>query len=181
MTIPLPRSETSLDAIHPGLDDAGHEGRREWLGALSGRDIRTLYDLAEGHGELLVEHFWQGEGTIVHHGLNSLLAFRAFEKRVTRTGDVVQGYNAQAWSWFTGPGHFVLRQDGPEVVFDYTLLPPSAPDGFPALASNTRGFSFFVYGNMVDRVRRVSRHCTVGRAVRFGRPTSNYFALVRGD
>ena len=49
------------------------------------------------------------------------------------------------------------------------------------MRSNERGLSRFVYGFMVDRVRRVSEHVTIGSAARKGKEMGSYFVLTRDD
>jgi hypothetical protein len=65
------------------------------------------------------------------------------------------------------------------VLVDYTRVPPSAPPGWPAVRGNERGLSRFVYGFMVDRLRRVSEHVTIGSAARHGREFGSWFLLCR--
>ena len=68
-----------------------------------------------------------------------------------------------------------------EVWIDYTRVPPEAPQGWPAVRSNERGLSRFVYGFMIDTLRRVSEHVTIGSAARKGRDMGSWFILVRED
>ena len=82
-----------------------------------------------------------------------------------------------------GPGHFVLRS-GPadnELHVDYYSVPDERLDGAPPLQANTKGISTLIYGNMIDVLRRVSSHVTIGRAVKHGKDTPNYFLLCRQD
>jgi hypothetical protein len=44
---------------------------------------------------------------------------------------------------------------------------------------NERGLSRFVYGFMVDTLRRVSEHVTIGSAARKGRDMGSWFLLTR--
>jgi hypothetical protein len=44
---------------------------------------------------------------------------------------------------------------------------------------NERGLSRFVYGYMVDTLRRVSEHVTIGSAARNGKDIGSYFVLCR--
>ena len=180
MTIPSPTEVATLAALAGALDAASHDERMQWLRSLGGRDLSTLYELAEGGPDLELSHFHGESGEVVfHHGQNSLLAFNAFQKRVVDNGGTLQGYNHQTLSWFTGPGHFTLSQDGGEVLFDYTEEPTQAFDAFPPLKSNTSGVSTLVYGHMIDRVRRVSTHTVIGKAFKKGKPMKAWFALIR--
>ena len=67
----------------------------------------------------------------------------------------------------------------PEVLVDYNRVPPAHPDGWPAIRPNERGLSRFVYGYMIDTVRGVSEHVTIGSAARKGKDLSSWFVLCR--
>src|SRR5262249_54155418 len=119
--------------------------------------------------------------TVRHYGRNSLPLFSIFEKRFCRPAEApasaggrktLFGSNHQSMAWVTGPGHMVAYEaaDGGEVWVDYRELPASVPEGWPAVRSNDRGISKLVYGNMVDHMRRVSAHVTIGQAWRHGKP-----------
>ena len=181
--IPRP-TDTTREALSTALDAAGHEERLTWLRSLSGKEEAALYTLCAGT-TLTVEEMHRGTGDVViHEGWNSLPAFRSFQKRVTVHQDEVQGYNHQTFSFVTGPGHFRVRpsEDVPgEVWFDYVWEATSAPDAFPPPKSNTSGLSTLVYGHMIDIVRKVSDHVVIGRAIKKGKETPNYFGLVRVD
>ncbi len=183
MTIPSPLDVATLAALAVPLDDASHDQRVAWMRGLGRRELSALYDLAEGAPALGIDHFHGAPGEVViHHGQNSLPAFNQFQKRVVDNSGELQGYNHQTLSWLTGPGHFTLAQDGDEVLFDYTVEPGSPVEAFPPLKSNTSGLSTLVYGHMVDRVRRVSRHTVIGKAYKKGKPMTAWFALIReGD
>jgi hypothetical protein len=45
--------------------------------------------------------------------------------------------------------------------------------------ANDAGLSRFVYGGMIDKVRRVSEDAVIGAAFRGGKQTGDYFMLVR--
>ena len=123
-TIPIPTQVETLSQLSEALDNASHNERINWMRGLSKGELRTLYDLAQGGLALSVSHFHAAPGEIViHHGQNSLVAFNAFQKRCLLHGETAQGYNHQTLAWLTGPGHFTLRPDGDEVLFDYTVLP----------------------------------------------------------
>lgn len=183
MTIPSPTEVVTLATLASALDTASHEDRLAWLSSLSRKELSTLYQMAEDSPSLPVEHFYGAPGeVIIHHGQNSLPAFNSFQKRMVDNAGYLQGYNHQTLSWFTGPGHFSIRQDGNEVLFDYTNEPKSAVEEFPPLKSNTSGMSTLVYGHMIDRVRRVSTHTVIGKAFKKGKPMKAWFALIReGD
>jgi len=114
-------------------------------------------------------------------GTNNLPAFRAFGKPMYRDRQGrVCGRNEQTWEGLTGPGYFSVRaHGGREVLFDYTELPTETPVGWPAVTSNARGLSYFVFREMTDVVRRLARDVVIGRAQRGGKELPQYFVLVR--
>ena len=63
---------------------------------------------------------------------SSIAELPACIQRLSKTGcekcRKLQGYNHQTFGWLIGPGHFTIRQDGDEVLFDYTAEPNQ---GFP--------------------------------------------------
>jgi hypothetical protein len=117
-----------------------------------------------------------------------LPAFTIFEKRFCRPegADAVKpgelyGFNFQTLAAVTGPGYFVAREDAarPEVLVDYNHVPDTHPDGWPEIRRNERGLSRFVYGFMVDTLRGVSEHVTIGSAARNGKDLGSWFILCR--
>jgi hypothetical protein len=126
--------------------------------------------------------------TVRHFGRNTLPAFTRFEKRFCRPPDEdarkpgqLWGFNFQALSFATGPGYFIAREDParPEVLVDYTAVPAGHPEGWPEVRRNEVGLSRFVYGHMIDTLRRVSEHVTIGSAARKGRDLGSWFVLAR--
>ncbi len=180
MTPPLPTLTDSLAPITEALDNLSHDERVNWMRGLGRGQLRRLFDLAEQGGPLEMDWYVGEEGQIViHEGQNSLPAFNVFQKRFVRFEGRIQGYNHQTMSPITGPGHFTVRQDGAEVLIDYNLVPPTKPDVFPALQPNEKGLSRLVYGFMIDRMRRVSRDCTIGAAEKGGKRMGAWFMLTR--
>ena len=178
--IPLPSQTDECKELAEALDTASPEQRLNWMRGLSAKELARMYELAEGGTRLELEHFHAGPGDVViHHGQNSLPAFNAFQKRVVDNNGVLQGYNHQTMAWITGPGHFTLSQDEGEVLFDYIREPEHAFPEFPPLKKNTSGISALVYGNMIDRVRRVSKHCVIGAAFKKGKAMNAWFMLLR--
>lgn len=182
------------DAIAAFLDAFESERRTRVVRSLGKRDQRQLYAKVEGFAPVglldLVPSDRPDLVEVRHMGRNSLPAFRIFEKRFCRlpgtpagTPDRLAGYNFQTMSPVTGPGYFVAREDENkrEVLVDYTLLPETKPADWPQIRSNEKGLSRFVYGFMVDRLRRVSEHVTIGSAARNGRDLGSYFVLDRAD
>jgi hypothetical protein len=153
---------------------------------------KRLYAAVAGHGAVrlaeLVPPDRKALETVRHFGRNTLPAFTHFEKRFCRPPDedpgaprLLWGYNATRVAPLVGPGYYVAREDAPrgEVLVDYTRVPPAAPPGWPALRGNEGGLARFVYGFMVDRLRRVSEHVTIGSAARRGRDLGSWFLLCR--
>ena len=183
--VPLPALSSDIAPIREALDGVSSDGRVNWMRGLGRGQLRALYDLAEGAGTVDFGFLTgAGEEVIIHEGQNSLPMFTRFQKRFCRWDDGVQGYNHNAGvvSWFSGPGHFTCQQDGAEVLIDYTALPATVPEIFPTLIDNDGGTRRLVFGGMVDRLRRVSRHCTIGRAYKQGKAMGAWFMLTRlGD
>ncbi len=176
-----------LDALPAAL-------RTSVVRALSRTAQRTLYekvrDFAAVELRELVPPDRRALETVRHLGRNTLPAFTLFEKRFCRlpgdspkSPEALAGFNFQALSGITGPGYFMAVADParPEVLVDYRRLPPMRPADWPVIRSNESGLARFVYGFMVDRLRRVSRDVTVGSAARNGRELGSYFVLSRED
>jgi hypothetical protein len=174
------------------LDGLAHDERVTWVRSQGRAAQRRLYEAAAGFlplapADLVPASRADGE-TVRHLGRNTLPAFTHFEKRFCRPGGedprrprVLHGYNFQSLAWLTGPGYYVARADPerPEVLIDYRALPAAAPPGWPPLRRNEVGLARFVYGHMVDRLRRVSEHVTIGSAARHGRELGSWFLLTR--
>ena len=179
-------------AIADLLDDLAEDIRTRVVRQLGRTDQQALYRKVEGFAPLelvdLVPPARSDLEEVRHLGRNSLPAFTIFEKRLCRlpggapdAPDALAGYNFQAMSPVTGPGYFMARDDTKtrEVLVDYHRLPDQKPSDWPSIRSNERGLSRFVYGFMVDRLRRVSKHVTIGSAARNGRELGSYFVLSR--
>lgn len=178
----------SAQALADHLDALSHDARVAALHTLSRSDQRALYDKVGGFKPIDLEYFVPKStaplAPVRHHGWNSLPAFRLFEKRFYRhSGDEIAGANFQTLSPLTGPGYFCVRLDesAREVLIDYNLLPSAAPVGWPQITPNTRFPSALVYGRMIDRMRYVSRHVSIGSATRNGKALGSWFTLCRSD
>jgi hypothetical protein len=161
------RIEAIAALAGPGLQ------RRLWE-AVAGAPVVTLGDLVPPDAPPLRE--------VVFHGKNSLPAFTRFQKRFCRApaGEELWGYNHQSLAWLTGPGYFVVHEEPARgAAIDYRRVPPRGAEGWPPVAPNDAGLSRFVYKDMVDYLRRVSRDVFVGSAHRDGRELGNYFVLCR--
>jgi hypothetical protein len=181
-------------AIAGLLDGLATELRAPVVRGLGRKHQQALYARAEGHASLeLIDIVPPNRGDLEevrHLGRNSLPAFKIFEKRFCRlegsppdAPKELAGFNFQALSPITGPGYFLAVEDSntKEVLVDYRRLPDQKPSEWPAIRSNEGGLSRFVYGFMVDRLRRVSEHVTIGSAARNGRDLGSYFVLCRLD
>lgn len=179
-------------AIADLLDQMADETRPRVVRELDRRDQQALYAKVAGFMSLrLVDLVPPGRADLEevrHLGRNSLPAFRIFEKRFCRlpgstpdSPDALAGYNFQTMSPVTGPGYFMAQDDTEtgEILVDYHRLPDQKPSDWPPIRSNERGLSRFVYGFMVDRLRRVSEHVTIGSAARNGKDLGSYFILSR--
>ena len=188
----LTEGDPARSQIAALFDGLAHAERVLLIRRLSRRTQRTLYDRMAGFASVsLVDLVPPTRGALEevrHFGLNTLPAFRVFEKRFCRPVDEdpakparLAGYNFPAMQPVTGPDYFVAYDDhdAAEVLVDYRRLPEGRPDDWPEIRSNERGLSRFVYGFMVDRLRRVSEHVTIGSAARKGKELGSYFALTR--
>ena len=176
------------------LDDMTHAERVIAVRSAGRAEQRRLYEAVAGFRALrmtdMVPAGVAAMRPVRHYGKNTLPAFTHFEKRFTRPPDAdpnapaqLWGYNEGSARWITGPGYFVLRPDAErgELLVDYNLVPPAHPPEWPAIRRNESGLSRFVYGYMIDRLRGVSQHVTVGSAARKGKDLGSWFLLCRED
>lgn len=174
------------------LDGLASADRIAAVRDLGRAEQRRLYDAAAGFAPLrladLVPPSTPDLTPVRHFGRNTLPLFTRFEKRFARPRGEdpsapgrLAGFNFQTMSPLTGPGYFVARDDAArgEVLIDYREVPTQAPDGWPPIRSNDRGLGRLVYGNMVDTLRRVSEHVTIGSAARGGKDLGSWFVLCR--
>lgn len=174
------------------LDDMSHDERVTAIRAAGRAEQRRLYEAVAGQRELrMTDMVGASVGSmrpVRHFGKNTLPAFTHFEKRFCRPADAdpaspaqLWGYNEGSMRWLTGPGYFVLRGDPEqgELLVDYNLVPPAHPPEWPEIRRNEQGLSRFVYGFMIDRLRGVSQHVTVGSAARKGKDLGSWFLLCR--
>ena len=181
-------------AIAALLDGLSHSDRVDAVRALGRNEQRRLYAAVDGFRPLALEDVVPPSvpdfEPVRHLGRNTLPAFTHFEKRFcrprgadARKPEALYGYNFQSLSPLTGPGYFlaVTAPGRPEVWVDYRRVPPDHPEGWPEIRSNERGLSRFVYGYMVDTLRGVSEHVTIGSAARNGKDMGSWFVLCRED
>ena len=173
------------DDISSHLDALSSSARLEQVLAVTGSNVRRLYEAVADAPRLTAEEFCPpalSEGkTLIYEGRNSLVAFTRFQKRFQRRGHQIVGYNHQVMAPVTGPGYFVTN-DGDEfrreLLFDYTEAPPFCPAGWPAYKPNNQGLSRLVYHAMKDYCRRVARGVIVGAAFKGGIAQNAYFTLT---
>ena len=181
----LARTDVTQAQLAAHLDALDTEERVRQCRALGKSQQRRLWEVcAEAPAFTLEELIPSTEtGTVRWAGKNSLPMFTHFEKRFARKGADVVGYNFNpGLAWFTGPGYFTTVQapDRPrEILFDYTRVPSTAPEGWPPVKANTSGGGKLVYGGMHDFCRRVSSTVIIGAATRLGKPIDAYFVLAR--
>ena len=69
---------------------------------------------------------------------------------------------------YIGLGYFTTRisqeTDRGTTVIDYTMIRAEKADGWPGIKPNTKGMGKLVYGDMLDYLRKVSSHVTIGKA-----------------
>ena len=174
------------------FDALSHEERVRAVRSLGRGQQRRLYEAVDGFRPVgladLVPPAAEDFAPVRHYGKNTLPAFTHFEKRFCRPRGAdhekpaeLYGFNFQSMAPVTGPGYFVAHEDPgrPEVWVDYTSVPSEHPQGWPEIRVNERGLSRFVYGYMVDTLRGVSEHVTIGSAARKGRDLGSWFVLCR--
>lgn len=187
----------SASPVQPGpiaelLDGLAHAERVAAVRSLGRAQQRALYAAVDGFRPLrLVDLVPSGVGDFTpvrHYGRNTLPLFTLFEKRFCRPRGAdrekpgeLYGFNFQSMAPLTGPGYFVAHEDPgrPEVWVDYRSVPPEHPEGWPEIRVNERGLARFVYGYMVDTLRGVSEHVSIGSAARRGRDIGSWFVLCR--
>ncbi len=191
----LREGEIEMDRVAAYLDGLRHTERVVAIRSTGRKDQARLYAAAQGFAPVrLADLVLPGTGdakTVRHFGKNTLPAFTHFEKRFCRPagqpGDAPEelwGFNFQSLQPLTGPGYFIARSSPeptsvPEVWVDYHRVPPEAPAGWPTVRSNDRGVGRLVYGSMIDTLRRVSEHVTIGSAAKGGKDMGSWFLLCR--
>ena len=183
----LPES-LNLEMAATGLDQLSHDDRIQVVTSLGKAPQSALFEAAKGQLMTIDDVVPAGIDPlkeVIHHGKNSLPVFTLFQKRFCRSPNSpdkeLWGYNHQAMAAITGPGYFVCHQHGDEVAIDYTRLPEGKPDAWPNIKPNSSGISRLVYFNMIDYLRKVSTHVSIGRAVKGGKAADNWFLLCRED
>lgn len=181
-------SRLDLVAIGKWFDSHSAFERVAGMRSLGKRAQRQLFHAAEGAAGLSLDDIVPSAAgdlvEVIHDGKNSLPLFTHFQKRFARLPgrpDTLVGYNEQAMRFFTGPGYYEAYVKGREIAVDYTRKPVQKVASWPPILPQEARLGRFVYANMIDYLRRVSAHVTIGRAIRHGKDTENYFLLCRQD
>ena len=187
-------SEGSPDmvAIEAHLDALDGEARIAEIRTLGRAQQSRLFDAAAGHRAISLDDIVPRERApmeeVVHHGKNSLPAFSRFAKVFVRPeadAPEVWGYNRAGGFVETvvGPGYFVAYPHAVagEILVDYLRLPSRRPAHWPEVIPNSARLSMVVYNGTQDVLRGVSKHVTVGRATKAGKPMSAWFVLCRDE
>lgn len=167
------------------LDGLDRAGRVAAVQSLPGSALKLLWNACADAAPLTMDEFVppslpEGE-MLTYAGKNNLPAFSLFEKRFTRQGGAVIGYNHSAPSPLIGPGYFTVSpSDRPrELLFDYDRVPAAAPAGWPAVKRNDRGLSWVVFRHLHDFCRRAGEGVVIGEGTRRGKPMNAFFVLAR--
>lgn len=174
------------------LDSLDEPTRLTAVRSLSRLQQRALWQVVDGFRPVrildMVPASTPDLTAVRHYGKNSLLMFRLFEKRFYRPAGQdpahpteLGGANFQSIQKLTGPGYFVAVDSPkrPEVLVDYYRVPTVKPDDFFPIEENRRNRGGLIYGYMIDTLRRVSEHVTIGRAAKHGKEIGAYFVLCR--
>jgi hypothetical protein len=182
----LEAATITLAEVAAHLDVLDAEARVRQIRDMPGRLQERVWQLAVEAAPFTLEDLVPPDhsGHVILAGKNSLPMFTWFEKRFARVGGNVIGYNHQTMSWITGPGFFTCvpapqPERKKEVLIDYTQVPAEKLPEWPAIKRNSSGFSRFVYHNLHDYLRRVSRDVVIGEATRMGKPMDSYFMISR--
>lgn len=180
-----------IDRLAEILDGLGHEGRVHTMRTWNKKRMAALYEACAGRPitiEQVVPASIGPNVEVIHDLRNTLPFFTDAEKRFARTDSGgIGGYNRQhGIARVSEPGYFGVRQGegehANELVIDYGKVPSSKPASWPAIEPNDKGFlNGIVWGGMVDYLRKVSQHVSIGFATKGGKPIGQYFALVRRE
>lgn len=176
-----------LKALEDAFNAASHEERIAATRKLGGRLQSKLFEAAEGRAVTVSQMVPTAEPLVevIHEGTNTLPAFRAFQKRFCRSPEELEtliGYNHNWHMFATTPGYYMAHHDSEsgELIIDYTREPTVKPEAWPKIMTNHARLGHFIYAGMIDKMRRVSDHVTIGRAYK-KKPMNAWFVLVRKD
>ena len=189
----LSHDTPDMAAVVSHLDSLDSAERVAEIRTLGRAHLARLFDAAKGHKPISLNDIVSSDRgamqELLHHGKNSLPAFNHFAKVFVRppperTGEL-WGYNRAGAFLETvvGPGYFVAypHEVAGEVLVDYLRVPPERPEHWPAILPNSARLSKVVYNGTQDILRGVSKHVTIGRATKGGKPMSAWFVLCRDD
>jgi hypothetical protein len=185
--------KVEVDKLAEILDGLGHEGRVHTMRTWNKKTMRALFDACAGRSitlDHLVPSGVDANVEVIHDLRNTLPVFTDAQKRFAKVDGEdfpMGGFNRQfGVARVSEPGYFVVSEGkddhANELVIDYTKVPKSKPPSWPDIEANDSGFlNKVVWGGMVDYLRRVSTHVSIGRATKDGKAIGQYFALVRRD
>lgn len=193
------------------LDELGPIGRVETIRHWDTRTQAKLFEAAKGVRPVDLDYFVPPSMAplteVIHHGHNSLPVFSNFQKRFCKPDASGSSGPDQApgelWGWncnvvapqqwrpndivfplspFIGPGYFVAHagEEG-EVDINYTKDAGGKVEGWPAVAPSTTRIGYFVFKNLVDVMRGISTHVSIGRGRRGKDWLDAWFVLCRED
>jgi hypothetical protein len=188
----LIENHLDMTRLAKDLDELGTAARvwavRQWHGATQAK----LWEAAKGFRPVTLDDYVPADIgpriEVIHHGMNTLPAHNHFQKRFARpadpeTKDQLVGFNFQSLSGLTGPGYYVAHAstEPGEVDIDYTMVPKEKPDSWPTIVDNSGRLGRFVYYGMIDVMRGISTHVSIGRAKKKHGWMDAWFILVRED
>ncbi len=169
------------------LDGMGHQGRLHTVRGWGKHRQAELFEAAKGYRPLTLSHFVPADVAdhteVIHDGRNTLPLFNNFQKRFCRPPEATElhGYNEGSTRVFTGPGYYVATERDGELVIDYRRQATAKDPRWPEILPNSKKLGFLVYEGMVDYMRGLSSHVSIGRAEKGGKLIDAYFVLVRQD
>jgi len=177
----------NIEALSNLLDGIGHEQRVVVIRAMKRKDQKAMWELARDYRAITIDDIVLTPKPLIqvrHIGKNTLPVFTHFEKRFCRSSqkpNQLIGYNWGVTQPLVGPGYFVAynNEKTKEVDIDYRMIPDEKPLDWPEIKGNNSGIGKLVFGNMVDSLRKVSEHVSIGSAVRNGKPLGSWFVLCR--
>ena len=189
----LERPSPDLAEIAALLDSLSLADRIAAVRELNGTKLQgALWKAAAAAPPVTVDEMvppdYPRQRAVIFHGKNSLPAFTDFEKICFRpadadAGNVAWGYNETRIRPVIGPGYYVLHDTTGNrlggAAFDYTQVPPRGLPSWPPVKANDTGVTQFIYGNMIDYMRRVSSDVFIGSAVKGSKEMGSYFVVVR--
>jgi hypothetical protein len=181
-----------LPRLSKDLDELGTPARLWAVHQWSRKNMSALWEAAKGFRAVSLDDYVTPSADplveVIHEGKNSLPMHTHVEKHFCKpkdpeSKDALIGYNRQSMAAFTGPGYFVAHPstDAGEVDLDYTMPVKEKPDAWPPLAPNSTRLGRFVFYGMIDVMRGVSSHVSIGRARKSHGWMDAWFVLVRRD